>query len=355
MAEEKDQEDRTEEPTQRKLDQAQEKGDVAKSIELNTFFILGGFTIAMLITSGYTARESTLALRGFLMNAHQVPSSAQTIQWVTAKGFAMTFLACAALLAIVVVAALAGCLVQHKPTWTFEPMSPKLSKLSPMQGFKRIFGKEALANFVKGMVKIGVVGAVLAVTLWAEHDRVESFVTMDLNALLPATLSILLKMMIGVVVIYFFVGVGDYAYMRFTWMQRQRMTREEMKQEYKDTEGNPEIKAKVRQIRTQRLRKRMMASVPTATVVITNPTHYAVALRYESGMEAPICVAKGVDTIALKIREVAGEHGVPIVENPPLARALHATIDIDDPVPVEHYKAVAEVIGFVLRGRRRRA
>lgn len=355
MAEEKDEEDRTEDPTDRKLQQAQEKGDVAKSMELNTFFVLAGFMLALFITSGFAARESTHALRGFLMNAHQVPSSGQTFLWVTAKGFGETFLAAAALLAIVLVAAFAGSAVQHKPTWTFEPMTPKLSKLSPVQGFKRIFGKEALANFVKGMLKIVVVGAVVGWVLWLEHDRVETFARMDVAALLPATLTILLKMLAGVVAIYFFVGIGDYVYMRYSWMRRQRMTREELKQEFKDTEGNPEVKAKLRQIRTQRLKKRMMASVPGATVVITNPTHYAVALKYEQGMEAPVCVAKGFDSLALKIREVAGEHGVPIVENPPLARALHATVDIEEPVPVEHYKAVAEVIGFVLRRRRRRA
>ena len=175
------------------------------------------------------------------------------------------------------------------------------------------------------------------------------------HAILPATAAIVMKMMIGVLAIYFFVGVGDFVYQRFTWMKRQRMTREELKQEYKDTDGNPEIKSKLRQIRTQRLRRRMMAQVPEATVIVTNPTHYAVALKYEAGMDAPICVAKGVDAMALKIREVANDHNVPIIENPPLARALHASIDLDETVPVEHYKAVAEVIGFVLRTRRRRA
>ncbi len=354
MAEEKDQEDRTEEPTQRKLEEAHKRGDVAKSIELNTFFVLGGFTLALFVTSGWAAQQAAFALRPFLMNAHQVPSSADAIQWVTAKGFWLTMLGAAGVLVVVCVAAFAGCAVQHRPTWTVEPLTPKLNKIDPIQGFKRIFGKEALVNFLKGLIKIGVVGTVLTIVLWAEHDRVESFVNMGPGALMQAILAILMKMMVGVVAIYFFVGVGDYAYQRFTWMRRQRMTREEMKQEYKDTEGNPEVKAKLRQIRTQRLKKRMMASVPNATVIITNPTHYAVALKYEPGMEAPLCVAKGVDSLALKIREVAGEHGVPIVENPPLARALHATIDIDDPVPVEHYKAVAEVIGFVLRGRRRR-
>jgi flagellar biosynthetic protein FlhB len=355
MADEKEDDDKTEEPTQRKLEEAAKRGDIAKSIELNTFFVLGGLTIALFMSSGYAARESALVLKSFLMNAHQIEVSGPSFTVISAKGFGATMLACGLLFAIVMAAALAGCMIQHRPLWTFEPLTPKLSKLSVMQGAKRIFGKEALANFVKGMLKIAIVGAVVGVTLWLERDRLDAMTRMEVQALLPVILVITLKMMMGVVAIYFFVGVGDFVYQRFTWMKRQRMTREELKQEYKDTDGNPEIKAKLRQLRTQRLKKRMMASVPQATVVITNPTHFAVALKYEAGMEAPICVAKGVDSLALKIREVAGAHDVPIIENKPLARSLHAAVDIDEPVPVEHYKAVAEVIGFVLRGRRARA
>jgi flagellar biosynthetic protein FlhB len=355
MAEEKEDDDKTEEPTQKRLEDAVNKGDIPRSMELNTFFVLGGFALALMMSGGYAAQQGAVTLSGFLMNAHQVPSDATTIKWVTAGGFFGVLLASAFILLILVAAALAGNLLQHRAVWTIEPMSPKLSKISPVAGFKRIYGKEAIVNFVKGMLKVAIVGVVLAIVLWSEYARLESFLRMDVAGILPATLAITLKMMVGVLVIYFFVGVGDYVYQRFAWMKRQRMTREELKQEYKDSDGNPEMKAKLRQIRTQRLKRRMMAQVPEATVIVTNPTHYAVALKYEQGMEAPICVAKGVDSLALRIREVAGEHAVPIVENPPLARALHATVDLDEPVPVEHYKAVAEVIGFVLRTRRRRA
>jgi flagellar biosynthetic protein FlhB len=172
-------------------------------------------------------------------------------------------------------------------------------------------------------------------------------------ALLPATLALLIKLLGGILAIYAFLAVGDAVYQRMSWMKRQRMTKQELKQEFKESEGNPEVKARLRQIRSARVKKRMMAQVPTATVIVTNPTHYAVALRYETGMAAPVCVAKGVDALALRIRAVAAEHGVPVVENPPLARALHASVDVDDEIPVDHYKAVAELIGYVLRLRRR--
>jgi flagellar biosynthetic protein FlhB len=164
-----------------------------------------------------------------------------------------------------------------------------------------------------------------------------------------------LKLLGGVLAVYAFLAAGDAVYQRLSWLQRQRMSKRELKEEYKETEGNPEVKAKLKQIRAARVRRRMMAAVPTATVVIANPTHYAVALRYERGMAAPVCVAKGVDALALRIRALAAEHGVAVVENPPLARALHAGVEIDREIPVEHYRAVAEVIGAILRLRRRPA
>jgi flagellar biosynthetic protein FlhB len=142
----------------------------------------------------------------------------------------------------------------------------------------------------------------------------------------------------------------DYFWQRIRFMSRNRMSKQEIKEEYRQNEGDPVIKAKVRQIRQERARKRMMAAVPDATVVITNPTHFAVALKYESGkMQAPVCVAKGIDALALRIRAVAEENDVPVIENPPLARALHASVEIDEAVPPEHYKAVAQVIGYVMR------
>jgi flagellar biosynthetic protein FlhB len=156
--------------------------------------------------------------------------------------------------------------------------------------------------------------------------------------------------MLGTVVaILAVVAAADYFFQYRQWFERQKMSVAELKEEFKQTDGDPAVKGKIRQIRLTRMRKRAMAAVPTASVVITNPTHYAVALRYERGMNAPICVAKGVDLIARKIREVATEHGIPIVENPPLARAVHATVEVDQEIKPEHYKAVAEVIGYVMR------
>ena len=355
MADEADNEDRTEDPTQRKLDEATEKGDVPKSQEIGTFFVLCGFTLALLVAAGWSARDAMLSLRAFLMNAHQIPSDGAAFMQVTERGILTGFMALGMPFAFILCAGLAGTLLQHKPLWTFEALMPKFDRINPMSGFKRLLGKEAWVNFAKGLAKTTLIGVVVWYTLWGQHDRLEAFAEMDVAALMPATLSLAIKLMGAVLALFAVIAIGDFGWQRYSWYQRQKMTKQEIKEEFKNSEGNPEIKAKLRQIRTQRVRKRMMAAVPKATVIITNPTHFAVALQYEPGMPAPLCLAKGVDTVALKIREVAGEHRVPIVENPPLARALYATVDIDEEIPVEHYQAVAEVIGYVLRLKGRRA
>jgi flagellar biosynthetic protein FlhB len=197
-----------------------------------------------------------------------------------------------------------------------------------------------------------VLGAVMFSLLWPQRDRLEGLVQTDILGTLSLTRSLSLDMLGAVVAILAFVAAADYLFQYRQWYERQKMSLREMKEEFKQSEGDPMIKGKIRQLRQSRMRKRMIAAVPKASVVITNPTHYAVALQYERGMEAPVCIAKGVDTLALKIREVASEHAIPVVENPPLARALHAAAEIDQEIPPEHYKAVAEVIGYVMTLRR---
>jgi flagellar biosynthetic protein FlhB len=355
MADAPEKDDRTEEPTQRKLDDAIAKGDVAKSTEINTLFVLGGFTLALMLSSGAIAERLALTLRGFLMNAHQVPAGGAGVLTAAKAALWAGLLALALPAGIVAAAALLGGGMQHRPLWTLQPLTPQFSRISPLAGVKRVFGKEAFVGFAKGLLKILIVGAVATLVLWAERDRLEGLARMQAGATLAAVLHLSLKLLGGVLAAYAFLAAGDAVYQRLSWLQRQRMSKRELKEEYKETEGNPEVKAKLKQIRAARVRRRMMAAVPTATVVIANPTHYAVALRYERGMAAPVCVAKGVDALALRIRALAAEHGVAVVENPPLARALHAGVEIDREIPVEHYRAVAEVIGAILRLRRRPA
>ncbi|MBN8534468.1 MAG: flagellar biosynthesis protein FlhB [Rhizobiales bacterium] len=352
MSEEKDQEDKTEDPTERRIEQAIERGDVPKSIEAASFFALSAGLLALMVTGSIGLQGFVTGMRGFLENAHQVSISQSGLLAVASHSTRTMLVVLAVPFVFAIIAGVASGLIMHKPLWTTETMAPKFNRISPLSGFKRIFGKEAFVQFIKSLLKFVIVGGLVLIVLWPERKRLGTIVQLDVTQLLDVTWVLSLKLMGGVLALYAFVAAADILYQRFTWRQRLKMTREELKQEFKETEGSPEIKAKVRKLRAERLRTRMMAAVPKASVILTNPTHYAVALKYEPGMNAPVLLAKGVDLIALKIREVGALNDVPIVENPPLARAIHARVEIDEEIPEEHYKAVAEVIGYVMRLRR---
>jgi flagellar biosynthesis protein FlhB len=348
VAEENDTE-KSEEPTQKRLDEALQRGDVVKSQEVNTWFVLGAATLILLSFSGSMSSGLTNLLRGFLGQAHNIPMDGRGLVIITQNLGIATIAAVAIPFLILMLAAIAGNMVQHQLVWSGESLKPKLSKISPGAGFKRLFSKIALANFVKGLIKLALVGTVMGVILWPKRTQIDGLVTMDPAVILELTRTISLDVLGAVVAVLAIVAAADYLFQYRQWHEKLKMSLQEMKEEFKQTEGDPAIKAKIRQLRVARMKKRMMADVPKASVIITNPTHYAVALKYDRGMDAPICVAKGLDNIALKIREVGTAHDIPIVENPPLARALYATVEIDQDVPPEHYKAVAEVIGYVMR------
>jgi flagellar biosynthetic protein FlhB len=346
-----DDSEKTEDPTQKRLDDALERGDVAKSQEVNTWFIIAGATLALSSFSGSMV-SMKVSLRDLLSNAHTIRVDGTSllllvkhIEQAVVSSFGLPFL-------ILVIAAICGNVVQHRLVFTSEGLMPKFSKISPMEGAKRLFGKQAWVNLLKGLFKLVVIGAVMTAVFWPERHRLDAMVRMDPAMIMDLCRSLSLHLLGTVVALLAAVAIADYMFQYRTWFNRQKMSLHDIKEEFKQTEGDPHIKGRLRQLRDARRKKRMMAAVPSASVIITNPTHFAVALKYDRGMPAPVCVAKGVDSIALKIREVAKEHDIPVVENPPLARALHAVVKIDDEIPVEHYQAVAEVIGYVMRLKR---
>jgi flagellar biosynthetic protein FlhB len=349
MAEDQDDTERTEDPTQKRLDEAIERGDVVKSQEVNTWFIIAASALVLLAFSGPMGTDIGITLRGILANSHAYKVEGGDLVRLVQKICLEVMVAVALPIMLLALAALFGNVIQHRLIWSMEAITPKFSKISPLAGVKRMFSKQALANFVKGLLKLALVGTVLAALLWPERHRLEGLISTDISVVIPFTKVMSLKLLGAVVAILAIIAAADYFFQYRQWFERQKMSLRELKEEFKQTEGDPKIKAKIRQIRHNRARKRMMSAVPKATVVVTNPTHFAVALHYERGMPAPICVAKGADLIARKIREVATQHSVPVVENPPLARTLYATVEIDQEVPPEHYKAVAEIISYVMR------
>jgi flagellar biosynthetic protein FlhB len=348
MADEDDSADKTQDPTQKRLDEALERGDVVKSHEINTWFVIAGGTLVLSTFSGSIGSGILVPLRNLIAKSWMIHTDgpgllalAQSLGYVVIAALGVPFL-------MLALAAIAGNMVQHRLVWSAESLKPKFSKLSPAAGLKRIFGKQAAANFGKGLFKLVALGAVMTMILWPERYRLEAMVRFDPETILSITTSLTLRLLGAVVAMLAVVAIADYLFQYRQWFQRQKMSLQEMKEEFKQSEGDPHIKGKIRQLRHARMKKRMMAAVPKASVVITNPTHYAVALSYERGMPAPVCVAKGVDLLALKIREIAGKHDIPVVENVPLARALYATVEVDEEIPVEHYHAVAEIIGYVI-------
>ena len=346
MAEDSD--DKTEDPTQKRLDDAHARGDVAKSQEVNTWFVIAGGTLVLSTFSGSMGGGMLMPLRNLVANSGMIHTDgAALLSLGQTLGIAVLGAVGVPLL-MLAIAAVAGNMIQHRLVWSGEQLKPKFSKVSPGAGLQRIFGKQAAANFAKGVFKLIALGAVMMMVLWPERHRLESFLRFDPDAILGVTTSLVLHLMAAVVAMLAAVAIADYFFQYRQWYERQKMSLQEIKDEFKQSEGDPHIKGRIRQLRQQRMKKRMMAAVPKASVIITNPTHYSVALSYDRGMSAPVCVAKGVDNIAFKIREIAREHDIPIVENVALARALYATVDVDDEIPVEHYHAVAEIIGYVM-------
>ena len=347
MAEEDEGAERTEDPTQKRLDDALERGDVAKSQEVNTWFMIAGATLILSSFSG-SIGSIQMPLRNLIANSWMIHADGNSLLELAKTLAYMLLGALGVPLLLLALAAIAGNMLQHRLVWSAESLTPKFSKISPAAGAKRIFGKQAAANFGKGLFKLSALGAVMTAILWPERLRLESMLHFDPNMIFGVITGLTIHLMGAVVAMLAVVAIADYFFQYRQWYERQKMSLQEMKEEFKQSEGDPHIKGRIRQLRHARMKKRMMAAVPKASVIITNPTHYSVALSYQRGMAAPICVAKGADQIALKIREIAGEHDIPIVENVPLARALYATVEIDQEIPVEHYHAVAEIIGYVM-------
>lgn len=350
MAEEQDDSQKTEEPTQRRIEEAVKKGQVISSREVSNFLMLLTFTIILVALGPYLMHKTTITLRYYLESSYEIFFDPNSYRMFFLELFKNAVGIMILPVAGTIIAALLATLVQHGFIVSTEPIMPKLDKISPLSGLKRLFSLRSFMEFVKGIIKITIVGAVAMMAIWPELHKVEELHATSIAGIIALLNHLALRMMIGICSIMAVIAVLDFLYQRFEYLKSLRMSKQDIKDEFKQSEGNPEIKAKLRSLRMERARKRMMAAVPKADVVITNPTHFAVALMYETGKHtAPIVVAKGTDLIALKIREIAEANSVPIVENPPLARALYEIVELDEQIPEEHYKAVAEVIAYVYK------
>lgn len=350
MAEGAEDDDKTEEPTQKRIEEARKRGEIVYSSEVATAFSLLAVTMIVAFMAGPLARNLANLLTGALANAGDFPTDGRALMHLYVSVGIRVVGAVGVVTLTLTVAGLAARFVQDQPAWSAQRLQPKLDRINPLEGAKRIFGRQALGAFIKTSLKFVIVGAAVLWSLWPRDGTLSVMPTMDVAALGPYVQKRAVSMLIACTAAAAMIAVVDYVFVRQAHMKRLRMTKQELKEEFRQSEGDPQIRAKLRQIRQERAKKRMMSAVPGATVIITNPTHYAVALKYDRETSpAPVCVAKGVNEVALRIREVAEASGVPIMEDPPLARALYATADIDATIPREHFEAVAKVIGYVLR------
>lgn len=355
MADDKD--NKTHDPTAKRLDDARKKGEVATAPEMRHAVMLLAMWVGT-VTVGLGAVGSLgRVAAGLWSGAGDLRIGPDGAHRFASGLFGELLRDLGPLFGLFVAAAVLIGVAQGRPSFSPARLKPKWSKLSPVAGLKRMLGLQGLVEFGKTLVKTALVLGVAAWVLKPYLAGAQLFVGLEPMAIVALTGRMASDLLWSILLLVGALAAADFVYQHRAFLGRMRMSLQELKDEHKENDGSPEVKARQRQIGAARVRSRMMAAVPTASVIVTNPTHYAVALRYDHGaMRAPVVVAKGVDRIALKIREIAGEHKVPIVESPPLARALFATAEVDRPIPVEHYAAVAEIISYVLelaRSRRR--
>ena len=348
MSQEQDQSQKTEEATPRKLLDAREKGKVITSQEVSHLAIMIGGALIAGFLGPFMAEKLYLAAGGIFDKFHSINLDLGNIGNLFSDILLQLAIGLGPLVFVILVLAIFFKLIVSGLVFSGQSLIPSIERISPIKGFFRLFSLKSATEFAKGLFKIIIVASIVGAVAIPELSRVELLMQMDIATIVNEARLIILQMFVAAIFVVGFIAGLDYLYQRFEFLKQMRMTKQEVKDELKQTDGDPLIRGRLRQIRAERARERMMASVPTADVVVTNPTHYAIALKYESEiMTAPKVVAKGVDEVAFRIRDVVNENNVPIVENPPLARALFVAAEIDDEVPPEHYKAVAEVISYV--------
>jgi flagellar biosynthetic protein FlhB len=350
-----DQDSKTEHPSGKRLSEARGKGQVAVSRDATMAISLSAAAIVTLVVLPWSMQPLIRLMRGLIAQPERIKiGQGADLQLLFSQIGGTMALALAAPVFILIVTGVATTVWQTGgPLWTTSKFKPNFSFLNPFGGAKKLFSPKALIDFAKGLVKVVIVGTVAYFVLKPEVAKVQVMIGLEPGQMLRMIEDEVRRLLESVIIAIAVVAVLDYFYQKWSILQSLKMTKQEVKDETKNAEGDPHVKGRQRQIRMTRAKKRMLQAVPTASVVVTNPTHFAVALHYEMGtLGAPRVVAKGADFLALKIREIAEANGVPIVENPPVARALYATVELDEEISAEHYKAVAEIIGYVMKLRR---
>ncbi|MBP2628632.1 MAG: flagellar biosynthetic protein FlhB [Firmicutes bacterium] len=345
--------EKTEEATPKRKEEARKKGQVAKSMEINSVFVIVAAFFTLKVIGSYIFDELAGYMKFVFSNLIVDDFTITTVQHVFI-GFAIIFLKTALpVMCVILVTALSINFAQVGFNFTMEPLIPNFDKINPLSGFGRLFSKRSLVELFKSLLKIAIIGGFVYRFMMKQTKQVPTLISVELIDSLHLTASLILDLVFNISTVLFIMAVFDYMYQWWENQESMKMSKEDIKQEFKQAEGDPQIKGKIKARQRAMAMQRMMQDVPKADVVVTNPTHFAVALKYDQNMLAPVVVAKGQNLIAQKIKEIAKDHKVIIVENKMLARALYAAVEISHPVPHELYQAVAEVLAYVYKLKKR--
>ena len=350
-----DQDEKTESPTGKRLGEAREQGQLPISREVATWVVI----LSILVIVGWLLpsmmRQLVDYLRSFIEQPEAIALDEDSFQPLMFSIMGHVAIITGLVFALLMAAAIGGVMVQTGFFFALDLLKPDLMKLMPTQGFKKLFSISSLVELVKSFGKLALLGFIAFLALVPVALETPHLAGLPLENILGYLSTKTVHLIVLLLLPYTLIAAGDLFFQRYQYIKNLRMTKEEVKDEYKQMEGDPKIKGRLRQMRVEKARKRMMAQVPKADVIITNPTHYAVALQYDGNkMAAPVVLAKGINLIAERIRALAEENRIPLVSNPPLARALHDTVEVDQAIPTQHYRAVAEIISYVYKLKKQR-
>lgn len=348
--------EKTEQPTPKRLEEARKKGNVAKSMEVNSALSLLAGLLFLYLLSGLFFRQFTLILRNVLSGGYMTELTPSNLRFFFIQGLESVGLLLLLFLGGILVIGLASSLLQVGFLFTLEPISPKFNKLNPLKGFKKIIiSQKSLEELAKNILKLVVIIYVAYHAIMGYRDDLIPLMEQGTSQVLTFMLLASLKIGFKIGMIFLIIAGADYAYQKYEHTKNLKMSKQDIKDETKQTEGDPKIKSRIRGLQLQMARSRMMQAVPEADVVITNPTHYAIALKYKPEVDqSPRVIAKGMNHVAQKIKQIAIEHDIPIVEDPPLAQALYKTVDLEQQVPTKFFQAIAEVLAYVYKLKNRK-
>ncbi len=356
MADESAAQEETEEPTARRLQDARRKGDIAKSVEVPSAAVLLASLLTLYALSGFYMEYFYRTLRHYLGNLHSIRLVPEQMTALTVESMKISMVTAGPLMLVVLVVAIAANFIQFGFLFTTEKLTPKIEKINPIEGVKRMFSMQMLANTLKSIAKVILIGWVAYREIMKCLPALNPLMDQGVRQIMAFIGGVSFQIFLKSAIIIAILAIMDYAFQRWDFRKKMRMTKQDLKDEAKQTEGDPHVKGRIRSIQMEMARRRMMEEVPKADVVITNPTRLAVALRYDAAtMPAPRVVAKGAGVVALRIREVAREHDVPVVEDKPLARELFRQVNINQSVPENLFQAVAEVLAYVYSLRQQSA